>query len=73
MKVEFKVGQRGADSRLILDDVDVSHHVRKVTVESDVHDLSVMIVEYACVEGIVNGEAIIYHQCPATLREETDE
>ena len=62
--VTFHVTETGENATLYIDEVEVSHKVKAVSIHTSVDHISTMIVEYACVEGIVDGELVIVHKCP---------
>jgi len=63
-KVEFNAAQIGHDSKLIIDGVDVTNDVRRVTIDAEVGNFTKLEVEYVCVEGVINGEVEVFHVCP---------
>ena len=71
MRVQLDLAQVGSGSHIFLDGREVSSDVRAVEVRAGVHELTTMVVEYNCVEVVVNGEVDVIHHCP--YREEDED
>jgi len=59
MKVRFTVGQTGVSGKILLDDIDISNHVRAVAITADVNAATSVTIQLVKVEVEVDAEVAV--------------
>jgi len=63
-QVKLGLARTGNDSTVEVDGVDITNRISRLVITTGVGNVTELVLEYACVDVLAHGSAVVRHVCP---------